>query len=143
MSNHTPPGWLRSWVATNLASTVFASIGVSVGGILTLLAPYLGGERWFLFFVGSCIPAGPMAFIYTTDWMFERRLLRLKRWLDLGLVSPELYEEHRRRALDWRAERLYGKASTSRPQTEPRASKRSNDLSPPPSPPESPSVVQG
>ncbi len=57
-----------------------------------------------------------MHLIYTSDWMFRRGLRNLKRLFDEGLISEELYEQHRRRAMDWRADRLYGKASTPVPQ---------------------------
>jgi hypothetical protein len=120
MPDVEPPGWLRSWIATSLASTVYASVGVSAGAILYLVAPYFGGQPWGWFFAGTCIPPGLMALVNTSDWMFYRRLRNLKQLFDDGLISEELYEQHRKRAMDWRADRLYGKAPAlpSRPRAE-------------------------
>src|SRR5690242_5417074 len=109
MPDFEPPRWLKSWIATSLASTVYASVGVSTGAIFYLIAPHFGGNPWAWFFVGTCLPPGPMHLIYTSDWMFRRGLRNLKRLFDEGLITEELYEQHRRRAMDWRADRLYGK----------------------------------
>jgi hypothetical protein len=68
---------------------MFASVGVSVGAILSLVAPIFGANPWNWFFIGACIPPGLMAFLDTTDWMFERRLDTLKRWRDEGKITPE------------------------------------------------------
>ena len=109
MADIQPPGWLRTWVATLVTSTsMFASFGLSVGGLLSLVAPLFGANPWAWFFAGTCIPPGVMALIYTTDWMFERRLDTLKRWRDEGKITPERYEIEVDRALEWRSERLYG-----------------------------------
>ncbi len=86
-----PPSWLRTWVATLVSSTTAASLGVSLGAILSLIAPYLGANPWSWFFAGTCIPQGILAFLYTTDWMFERRLDTLKRWCDERKITPERY----------------------------------------------------
>lgn len=115
MPDPEPPGWLRSWIATSLASTVYASVGVSTGAILSLIAPHFGGQPWAWFFAGTCIPPGPMSLLDTSDWMFRRRLRNLKRLFDDGLISHELYEQQRKRAMDWRADRRYGKAPVSTP----------------------------
>ena len=114
-----PPGWLKSWIATSLASTVYASVGVSAGAILYLIAPRFGGQPWAWFFAGTCIPPGIMSLIDTSDWMFRRRLRNLKQLFDDGLISEALYERHRQRAMDWRGDRLHGKAPAlpSRPRT--------------------------
>ena len=50
-----------------------------------------------------------MSLIYTSDWMFYRRLSNLKRLLDDRLISQEMYEQDRQRAMEWRGDRLYGK----------------------------------
>src|SRR5438477_13007203 len=119
MHDVQPPGWLKSWIVTSLASTVYASVGVSTGAVLFLIAERFGGQPWAWFFAGACIPPGLMALLDTSDWMFRRRLRNLKPLFDEDLVSREQYEEHRRRAMDWRADRLYGRptASGTRPRS--------------------------
>ena len=100
-----PPGWLKSWIATSLASTVYASVGVSASAILYLIAP-TSGPAVGLVLRGHCIPPGIMSLIDTSDWMFRRRLRNLKQLFDDGLISEALYERHRQRAMDWRGDRL-------------------------------------
>lgn len=89
MPDAEPPGWLKSWIATSLNSTVYAAVGVSMGAILYVVAPYFGGQPWSWFFAGTCVPPGPMYLVFTSDWMFRRRLRNLKRLLDEGLISRE------------------------------------------------------
>jgi hypothetical protein len=124
MPDIEPPGWLKSWIAACLNSTVYVGVGVSMGAILYLIAPHYGGQPWAWFFVGTCIPPGPMHLVATSDWMFRRRLRNLKRLLDEGLLSEELYEQDRKRATEWRADRLYGKAPALPSKPKPGASKR-------------------
>lgn len=109
MPDLEPPAWLRSWVATSLNSSVYAAVGASIGAILSVAAPFLGGDPWHWFFAGTCIPTGPMYLLFTSDWRFRRRLLNLKRLFDEGLITQELYELDRERAMTWRRERLFGK----------------------------------
>jgi hypothetical protein len=124
MPDVEPPSWLKSWIATNLASTVYASVGVSTGAILYLVAPYFHGQPWGWFFVGTCIPPGLMSLVNTSDWMFRRRLRNLKQLFEDGLISEELYERDRKRAMDWRADRLYGNPPALPPQPKPVTKKR-------------------
>lgn len=119
-----PPGWLKSWIATSLASTVYASVGVTTGAILSIVAPRFGGQPWAWFFAGTCIPPGLMSLVDTSDWMFRRRLLNLKQLFSDGLISEELYEQHRKRAMDWRADRLYGRPQVLSSQPKPGTTKR-------------------
>jgi hypothetical protein len=123
MPDADPPGWLKSWIATSLASTVYASVGVSAGAIFYLVAPRFGGQPWAWFFVGTCIPPGLMSLVNTSDWMFRRRLRNLKQLFAEGLISEELYEQDRKRAMDWRADRLYGRAPVSSSQPKPGTTK--------------------
>ena len=119
MPDVEPPGWLRSWIATSLASTVYASVGVSAGAILYLVAPYFGGQPWGWFFAGTCIPPGLMALVNTSDWMFYRRLRNLKQLFDDGL-SRKSCTSSIASGRGRRADRLYGKAPAlpSRPRAD-------------------------
>lgn len=110
-------GWFRAWVATLLASTsVYGSLGLATGGALYLAALARGWPTpWAYFFAGTCITPGLFAFVNTTDFFFERRLRRLKRWLDEGLISQTLYEQHRKRAMEWRSSRVYGGIEPAKP----------------------------
>lgn len=103
------PGWFRAWVATTLSTTVYGAVGVTFGALLWLAAPRLGYDPWQCFFVGSCIPPGLMAWYNSSDFATERRLIRLRRWRDQGLISESEYPQDRERARLWRNERLFGK----------------------------------
>jgi len=93
---------------------MFGSLGVATGGLLHLIALSQGWPNpWIYFFTGTCITPGFISFVYTTDFFFERRLRRLKRWHDEGLISPTLYEKNRKQAMDWPANRLYIATSKS------------------------------
>jgi hypothetical protein len=109
MNDGGPPQWLRGMAVAQTTSTIYASLGVCFGGLMYLVAPRLGGNPWGWFFVGTVIPPGPLYLLFTSDWMFERRLKNLKRWADMGLMPPARYEESVARAFAWRDERLYGK----------------------------------
>jgi len=119
-NEHEPFPWLRAWVATNLSSTVYASAGVSLGAVMSLVAPHFGANQWTWFFLGTCIPPSIMAMIFSSDFMFEMRLAKLKRWRELGLISTTLYDEAVRRAMNWRADRLHGKTTEKVAQNRPR-----------------------
>jgi hypothetical protein len=63
-----------------------------------------------------------MSLIDTSDWVFRRKLGNLKRLLEEGLISEDLYKRHLERAMDWRGDRLYSKAQT--PSSTSRTAKR-------------------
>ncbi len=109
MSDPSMPGLFRAWLGTHAGASAYAGVGASFGGILMVLALALGKESvWTWFFAGALIPPGILAFAFTTDWMFEKRLRSLKHMHDEKLITKPLYEEQLERAMAWRADRLYG-----------------------------------
>ena len=112
-----PPHWIRRYTSTLIASTsIFGALGISTGGVL-YFAALLGEWKspWSYFFVGTCVTPGLFSFIYSTDYFFERRLRKLKTWYKDGLISKKLYEQHRKHALEWRTDRLYGGVAKTAP----------------------------
>jgi hypothetical protein len=112
MTEFQTPAWFREWFATQVKhSSNYSGLGISAGGICARIARLNGAEPWGWFFIGFTIAPGLLAFLYSTDFMVERRLIQLKRWRDEERITQKLYEMSLNAEMEWRASRLYGIAA--------------------------------
>src|SRR5947209_15474947 len=112
-----------SWLG-NLAGLVagcsrYTAVGLSAGALTMLAAPLLHLDPYPAFEVGFCLPLGPLYFWFSSDWVMERRLARLLKWKNDGIISKQDYAREKEEALRWRRERLYGQASPAAPEPAP------------------------
>lgn len=124
------PDFLRSWIAASLHSTVYASVSVSAGALLGMIAQIKQSNPWPWFFLGMCITPGPHYMWSISTRRFRAQLVDLKGLLEDKLITKELYEKQLARAMDWLADRRYG--SPSLPGSKTKASATGRPKSAPP-----------
>jgi hypothetical protein len=109
MVDHGPPGWLRAWAGISLASNVYAGISFSVGGVLAILAHFVGASEWHWFLFGSCLPPGPLYLFFSSDRMMRKKLATFREWKAAKLIDQVAYDALCKEALDWYKARRFGK----------------------------------
>lgn len=60
------------------------------------------------FGIGCLIPVGPLYILYASNWMTERRLVRLAHWRETNLISTKEYDDIRMNLLKWYKARQFG-----------------------------------
>src|SRR5215213_100449 len=109
MVEHGPPGWLRAWAGISLASTSYAGISFSMGGLLAIVAHFIGVSEWHWFLFGSCIPPGPLYLYFSSDRMMRKKLATFREWKTAKLIDQTAYDSLCKEALDWYKARRFGR----------------------------------
>ncbi len=93
--------WLRTWFSILLSSSLYILLGLTVGGMLSLVAPLFGASPWGWFFAGICLPAGFLSLFRSSHRRLKSDLSFLKGLRSEGLLSAEDYKKACHQAMRW------------------------------------------
>jgi hypothetical protein len=99
-------------VLANFARNIslYAAPGLSVGGLLALINPWLGlGDIATAFALGFFVPIGPVYLVYASGWGMRRTLAQIKDWETAGLIDTAQAKKLRDGAVAWFVARRFGK----------------------------------
>jgi hypothetical protein len=95
--------FVRQLVSILVTLSRYSAVSLSGGGLGVLLAWLLGQpqEKWYwAFFVGFCLPVGPLYWYTSRHSYVERLLVELRAWRNRNLIDHEAFERASRMVLE-------------------------------------------
>ena len=92
-----------AWLKINVVYSVYASVGVSVGGLTAIVMSLLDSKlnAWACFGFGFFLPIGPLYPVFSSVRVVRWRLEQYRKLKDDSLITADQYKELRKTVMDW------------------------------------------
>jgi hypothetical protein len=95
--------------------TVVTAWSLSCGAAVAILCMFSQMEVYGGFFVGSCLPLGPLMSHFSSPNALRGTIKKWNKLYKDGVISQAQFQKFRQAAVDWHTQRWYGDPNVMKP----------------------------